>query len=661
MLRKAISLMIAVCAAAANAAVKQSLAAADGQLLNGSFERVDAEGHVTDWAYGTKHFSVDPSGGRNGTSGMKYEGSGGAMLLQRVRVEPGTKYKVGVWVRPDGLKGDGFCARICVLWEDEFGLVKDGLGFYETPKIKGTKDWTLCAGGPAVAPKNAVWATIRPEVVPPCSGRVWFDDVFFEPYSTRAVESVYTSAYRDEQASGVVRLAASLNPLVVPGPAERLKGLFVFQGNAGMEKSFEASGLSANRAEASVDVSDIPLGKSTLVFRLTDVSGKELGRAERTFVRTAEERPRRVTFDRLGRTLVDGKPFFPLGMYWSVSKPYHKFQLPKINEQTIAEFAKGPFNCVMPYQPPDRKQMDLIHRHGIMVIRSLISTFDERGWDPSGRDAAHRYPKAAVKAIGELKDHPALLAWYLNDESPLSMLENLKGRLRTVRELDPDHPGWSVLYQWQSVREYMETFDVIGTDPYPVGGLPLSMAWKMSDATREATFGFKPRWQVPQAFDWSLFRKTCKEDRMPTREEMANMVWQNVAGGANGLVLYSYTYLMQNPAVPFERGWADVCAAGQEVRDHFDMLLAGDEPPAFSVDGVGIVARTWREGDAIWVLAVNTEAKSVTGSVTVRAEIASPTVEMGSGFGGLRGGKLDFKLGPMGRTIVKAKESVSVK
>ena len=33
---------------------------------------------------------------------------------------------------------------------------------------------------------------------------------------------------------------------------------------------------------------------------------------------------------------------------------------------------------------------------------------------------------------------------------------------------DPEHVAWSVLYEASALRQYMRTFDVIGTDPYPI-------------------------------------------------------------------------------------------------------------------------------------------------------------------------------------------------
>ena len=624
-----------------------------GELLNGGFESLSADGRAIDWAYDSRAFEVDRGGGRNGTVALKYVGKGGAPILQRVRVEPDTRYRFGAWMRTEAMEGKGFGARICLLWEDSYGQHLGG--YFKTPHIKGTtNEWVRCEGGPAVAPKGAMWATVRPEVVPPITGQAWFDDVFFEPYDKEAVAGLHSSAYRDEQASGAVTFAAALRPT---GDAASAKGLFSFMGSDGKWHERPADETAPTCAKMTIPVAYLPMGKSTVSFRLlSGDGGKEVGVASIEFERVVAERPRRVAFDRLGRAIVDGKPFFPLGAYWSVTKPYHRFKLPKIDAESIAEYAKGPFNCVMPYEMPTEEQMDLCHRHGIKVIYAIITRFGGKNWDPTGKDAARRHSPDAVKVVEKFKNHPALLAWYVNDERSVMEMPSLIGRFRTVKELDPDHPAWTVLYQIEELREYMGTFDVMGTDPYPIGHYPISTAWKWADAARRSTMGIRPLWQVPQIFDWAAFHKTPeKTDRMPTRDEMANMFWQQIAAGANGLLGYSYTYMMRSPTTPFDKAFNDVCSAMQTVRDQFDVLLSDGTPPKFSLHSGDVVARTWRQGSKVYLLTVNTSRNKAMARVTLNGIGVFGAIRTRMGNGDVRRGGRDivFTLPPIGFTLVE--------
>ena len=628
------------------------LFAADGELLNGDFENVDECGRAVDWAYESKYFKVDRAGGRNGTYGMLFDNCGdgsGSPLLQRVRIRPGMRYMFGAWIKPDKLEGKGFGGRICILWEDQYGRSLEG--YYISGHIRGSGDWRLSEGTTTKAPPTAMWATVRPEIVAPISGRAWVDDVFFKPADVRPVSGLYSSAYRGEAADGDVTFAAALSPAANPEvTAKTCRGVFSWIGSNGREMSFEADSMSDTSAVLTTPIENFSLGETTVAFRFVDrKSGKECALAKTVVKRVEKTRKRRVSFDRRGRTLVDGKLFFPLGMYWSVSKNYHKFSLPSINSTSIVTFADSPFNCVMPYAGLSPAQLDLCQDNGIMVIYPLLGDFSGKEWDPTGKDRSRAVPKAAYRHIMNYKKHPALLAWYINDERSVREIVNLRGRQRVVEELDDDHPSWICLYQFDQIAEYMGTFDCVGTDPYPVGGSPLRRAYEWADATRKGSMGIRPIWQVPQAFDWSTFRgEPQATDRMPTREEMKSMAWQAIVGGANGLIFYSYTYLMASPKTPFEKAWGDAKAAAEEVRSCFDILLSdGGEPKAHS-GNADIPVRAWRGGDKRWVLAVNLKNEPSKALVNIEGGVREASLRVGGAEFKVKDGKFALMLAPYG-------------
>ena len=45
-----------------------------------------------------------------------------------------------------------------------------------------------------------------------------------------------------------------------------------------------------------------------------------------------------------------------------------------------------------------------------------------------------------------------------------------------------DHPAWAVLYEDTQLRDYVKTFDVVGTDPYPIGADPINHPYNKSSA-----------------------------------------------------------------------------------------------------------------------------------------------------------------------------------
>ena len=632
-----------------------AVSASGGNLLrNAGFESVAADGHVSDWTYVSSDYTSEAASGMNGTRGLVFRARGrsaGTPLLQRVRVTPGIRYHYGAWGKVENLKGDAeACARVCLLWEDNWGrLMSDGsfLGI----RLKGTSDWKKIEACSPIMPAGAKWMTIRVEVIGTVDGGTvaYFDDAFLEPVIVSPVGRLFCSAYRETQASGEVTFAACVNSLY-GRPELPLTATLTYLGADGRTKTKTVPVDGEKEIRAVVHVEDMAIGEHEVTVEAFLANGGSYGKSAMKFTRTAEEVRRRVSFDHLGRTLVDGRPFLPLGMYWSVSKSYHTFQLPRMNAETLAEYAKGPFNCVMTYVPPTREVMDAADRLGIKVIYPINGYFgDDAKWTPDSKGV-----KGARAKIVEFRNHPALLAWYLNDERPVSMLENLIGRRELVKKLDPDHPTWSVLYQIEQMCDYMPTCDVMGSDPYPVPDGPIGQAWQWADKTRRDTYGIRPLWQVPQAFDWGTFRqKDADRYRMPTRDEMANMAWQAIAGGANGLVFYSYTYMMRSTKTPFEKAWADARSAASEIRDLQAVILADGRPPKFSASGGKVAVRGWRRDGARYLLVVNTTRDAVSTTVTADEDIGKARALVGAGPSKVEGRTLAFDLAPISQSVVE--------
>ena len=186
------------------------------------------------------------------------------------------------------------------------------------------------------------------------------------------------------------------------------------------------------------------------------------------------------------------------------------------------------------------------------------------------------------------RDHPALLAWYLNDELPQSFMPQLNAHQRFVEEEDPDHPTWVVLYQYREVNDYRDSFDVIGTDPYPIGRSPASDAGRWTAETFRQVHGSRPVWQVPQVFNWANYRSvTAPSDqhRTPTFEEMRSMAWQCIAEGATGLIFYSWYDIQRNPDVPFPVQWERLKRIAAEIDRHAPVLLSAEPAPLVQVAG----------------------------------------------------------------------------
>ena len=586
------------------------------QAVNLDFERGD-EGWKLPPAY-----SVAKGAGMNGTSALVYDNADPklpyAFPSQKVRLEPGQTYRFSAWIRTEDLgPANVHGATLGIEWSDANGR---HLGGSYAGGLKGTTDWTRLEGVTTVIPEKAASFRFIPYCSPGCVGKAYFDDMEIAPYERPIVGHLLSSAYRNTADKGRIEFRVGLAVPKKHSP-EELKAEFSYETPDGSRKTVPSLVLSHDMAAFAVDVAALKRGKSVVAFRLKTSDGSVLGATKLLFNRVAKMPSRHVWIDEHRRTIVDGKPFFPLGMYTG-------------SASRRAEYVKGPFNCVMPYEAPDAVGMDFYWTNGVMVIYSVKDVYAGAKHTPksvTSEDAADSYVQAKVDAF---KNHPGLLAWYVNDELVgdgwLGMLTRRRDFLECA---DPDHPTWAVIYQLQFLREITPTFDVIGTDPYPVPDKQLSMVTDWTRRTDCAYFGFRPMWQVPQAFDWGGYRTEnpgSPQNRMPTVDEMRSMSWQCIASGANGLVYYSFTAIQkESHGLPFAKAWADVCKVGAEVRRYIPVLLSVEPAPAVTGAPVAWGVRTWRKDGVTWLLVVNAQDKADAAELTLSEEFSESLAEFG--------------------------------
>ena len=615
---KVILLAAALCAAWTGLAERTEprLPVAEGIVSNAGFEG-GGEGWRLKPAY-----SVRPAVGMNGSAGLVYENDDKdipyAFPSQLIALNPGGTYRFSAWVRTDGLvPGKGGGAALAIEWADARGR---RLGGSYSRGLKGTCDWTLVEDVTAPIPENAAFFTVVPYCSPGSTGRAFFDDIEVAPDVRPAVGHMLSSAYRDIAAEGSVDFIVGL---AVPEdrPLDGLVAEFSFDADDGARKTVHADAFDSGMARLTLPVEALAMGESAVSFRLRATGGEVLGETGLTFNRVASMPRRRVWIDEHRRTIVDGEPFFPLGMFTG-------------NASRREDYARGPFNCVMPYDAPDRDGMDFYWTNGVMVIYSVKDAYVGASKAPASVTDKESADAWVQGKVDEFKDHPGLLAWYVNDElADDEWFEALASRRDFLKRADPDHPAWAVVYQLQFLRELTPTFDVIGTDPYPVPNKPLSMVTDWTLRTDRAFFGRRAVWQVPQAFDWGGYRSRwpgAPEDRMPTVDEMRSMAWQCVVAGANGLVFFSFSGLQKEAhGLKFEKAWADVCEVGREIREYIPVLLSVEPVPAVAGAPDGLGVRGWRRDGEIWLLAVNAQDAPAEATLSLSEDFSSVRAAFG--------------------------------
>ena len=568
------------------------------EVKNAGFEKPDAAGRVVGWS-AARNWHAEHGAGVNGAGGMVYECTNATDALscerpgQEIKVEAGKRYYFSASARAEGLKTErpSTVQGVTLYLEGYDAKGKWLFGKAAEPCANGTtRDWIKVEGVTREVPEGVVRAYIQAYAPGRCIGRGVLDNVLVREFELPPVEGVFADAYRRELFEGRVVFHAVLNT-DRNIPLAEYSAEFAYAGRNGRPVRKPGRIVSPTEASFELDVADLAFGRHDVSCTLK-LKGKALGTGSSDFTRVKKPTSRRVWIDKYHRTIVDGKPFFPLGMFFG-----------RATRKEVDTYSQGPFNCLMPYRSPNKEELDHCQEKGLKVL------YDLRG-GMNDKDDGKAWVTKRVEAF---RDHPALLAWYTNDESPVSDVPKLAARQRWVEDLDPDHPTWCAQDVYPEIPHFLTTYDVLGMDPYPIPKKPIELVISAMRQGAAGTFGTRAVWQIPQAFGWGwLKRRETKGQRAPTREEMANMSWQSIAGGANGLIYYAFQHLAEphdDPNDAFEPAWARTRSMAAEVAKYEQMMLSVEPAPQPTDVPAELAVRTWRFEGSVYAILVNCTAK----------------------------------------------------
>lgn len=614
---------------------------------NPGFEVLNADGTLVDWPHKPPVYSVSKQSPRTGNQCLRWENKnpGNYVLLgQGIPLKPGCRYEFGVWVRTEDIKGEGTGATVCLEW---LGKGHRFIGGEYPPGIKGTSGgWQYVKGLTGPVPDDAQHFAVTCYVRRGGTGVAYFDDLTVRQYFPPLVGTVITDCYRNQCEGGPVRVYTGLE-LNAHGltPTDVTAAVQIVATDGVTTLRARNVTVTDDQLTAELDTSGLVPGRYRIACDVRARDGSLLGRGECGLVKVERTAARKAYIDRHQRLILDGQPFFPLGTYWA-----------GVSTNDLDIYADSKFNCLMPYASIDRRALDEAEKRGIHVIYSVKDLY--AGWHGLKDEAA---AQAAIrKTVGTLRDHPAIMAWYINDELPATMMPDLTAHRELLEELDPGRPTWVVLFQLEQVRDYLPTFDVIGTDPYPIPAKPVSMVRQFACDTVDAVFGARAVWMVPQIFNWGSYKNTREEkrkQRAPTLAEMRCMAWQCIASGANGLVFYSWFDLWRmNRTVdegggaivrdPFDERWRDVRVMANEIADLIPVLLSTEAPAdiRMKTGEEEIVHRLYGVGKKTVLVAVNSSDEAAEAIFSMPAGLAPGKLLLGSAIPAVKGGDLCLRL-----------------
>lgn len=264
-------------------------------------------------------------------------------------------------------------------------------------------------------------------------------------------------------------------------------------------------------------------GLHTLTLTATDQAGNSASKT--AWLLNAPKPPNPVTIDENGRYNLNGKPFFPFGIY----------EVTRNDDMRMLR----------------RLGFDAIHTYRWEGSRddNACRAFLERCWNADGLRAFIGFDRRAIceakldviaQRVGALADHPGLFVWYLFDE-PEIPTQYVSPALLTrfanlIRALDPYHAV--VMTTWgKGMNRYRQTWDTHWTQAYYT---PDAIVRQL-DEHRQLLLNQSPITLLVHCFDnkqTATFRTTGKYDPdafQPDRDWMRCAAFLGLTEHANGL------------------------------------------------------------------------------------------------------------------------------
>ncbi len=547
-------------------------------VVNGSFEQSKNGIMPDNWNGDNLVYSLsnESFSGKHSLKYSNHDTSVYKLCTQILNIQPGMNYTAGVKIKAENITGRDFGASFCVEWADEKGKWMGG----NYPKgIKGTNDWTDINSVISI-PDNAKTISFCCYVRKGMTGTAWFDDAFIEPYLNGKIKvmllrPVYRGLLFDNKNQDIILSVNLRNIEISP---EGLILTTVLYDSTDKEFIKDIKVLTTDKRDYIINLnpSVIPTGSYSLKVSLTDKNNSAIDSLSTLIRKIRSENAPAVYFDENKILVVNNKKVFPLGMYWG-----------SISEDDLKIYSQSKFNFLLPYSQPTDEQMKLAAKYNMKVIYSVKDYYAGSQYVPAEIKSFADEKTILGKTVEHFRNHPSLLAWYNNDEYSPEFMDRLNEHYNYIVSEDPDHPVLSIIINPVQSELYLNSTDIIGSDPYVVPNLPLDKVGEATLTISRKVDNSRPVWMVIQAHNignYGEFIPNPQDYRAPTYDEMRSMSWQAICEGADGLIYYSYFDLKRNPDVPFEVQWSNLKRIAGEIDTFSNVLLSVEKTDSIRVN-----------------------------------------------------------------------------
>ena len=316
---------------------------------------------------------------------------------------------------------------------------------------------------------------------------------------------------------------------------------------------------------------DVPNGVHAVQVQLVRPDATTAADYRLDIAKKAPRNTGEVKIDRWNRAVLkDGLPFFPFGVLFNSygDMEWHVRHLAEAGMNTLVWW--GGWSSTDPLVRV--RFLDLARKYGLSALDT--ATYYVREGE---RFTAHA--ATVAQRVKEVRDHPALLAYYSLDEPNLvarhrggfeSVAEDCRVICETVRALDGYHPVF-MLYAREVPPHPQATAwsDILGYDVYLTGGMdgfyatPNFMAGYTTFLDRRAARAGQSVWMVPLAEQ--LDPKRTFRGLLP--EEHRCQAYLAVIHGARGLLYFMYQRISHRLT------WEALSSLAQEFRELAPVVL----------------------------------------------------------------------------------------
>jgi len=268
----------------------------------------------------------------------------------------------------------------------------------------------------------------------------------------------------------------------------------------------------------------------------------------------AAERAREDEWISLLKDYDPGKPqvlreFFPFGVY--AAPPDTSSEHMMFHRQSFAIMARHHMNFMKAGAPQRRGGRPVDDPLG--QVLPIVAAAKENGIRVClrMRKSTYLFAKQGAQPIVDwakpfvklLADRPEVIGYDVGDERPLSALYGVVAAVAILNKLDPSRPSMLTFWDPTSVRAYSPYVPVNVADIYPLRDGSKQTAAYMYEWCRRVARDTdnKRQWVILQSFGCAPWRRG-RGYLVPTPAELRLMTWASLAGGARGIIYYSFSY-----------------------------------------------------------------------------------------------------------------------